>query len=378
VGRKGRVWFITMLVVVGGCTSGSRQAEERVPATPRLAPAMATLPPPVFGPTGAWFTDEAEGWAVGEGCPAGAACVLHTSDGGRHWATTAAPATGGKSLRQGADDYVSDVRFADSRNGWVFDRGLWSTHDGGATWKAAGIGSPVLSLETAGGMVFALVASCRLRWSECNGPARLFETPVGRDAWRSVLSIDVGSHPNGHLAVAGRSAYLIAIPSAAAPLPDKPAVLLARTARGRWVRRSVPALCTWSAALTASGPDDLSMPCQTEQGAGGSAPHEFYVSHDGGRTWDRIWKHWSSYFKYLVVTREGRFVADSTEWLRIDRADGTRDDLHFSASGDFSESIVGLSFVTARQGAVVTTSNDGRGWLYLTHDAGRTWEPVRF
>jgi hypothetical protein len=304
--------------------------------------------------------------------------VSHTRDGGRHWEATGAPATGGKSLREGEDDYVSDIRFADPNNGWAFDRGLWSTHDGGATWKAAGLGSPVLSLETAGGMVYALVASCRLRWSECQGPVRLYEANVGEDDWRSVLSIDAGSHPNGRLAVAGRSVYLIANPPAAAPESDKPAVLLARTPRGRWERRSVPAPCTSSVGLVATAPKDLSLPCQTGQGAGGSAPHEFYVSHDGGRTWTAIWKHRSSYFKHLVVTPEARFVADSTEWLRIERTDGTRENLTFSASGEFSESIVALSFVTPRQGAAVTTSNDRRGWLYLTRDAGRTWQPVRF
>jgi len=39
---------------------------------------------------------------------------------------------------------------------------------------------------------------------------------------------------------------------------------------------------------------------------------------------------------------------------------------------------MGLNFVTPRQGAVVTVSNDTRGWLYLTHDAGHSWEPARF
>ena len=325
-----------------------------------------------------WFINEAEGWVVGEGCAAGGACVSRTRDGGRHWEATGAPATGGWSLRETEDDYVSDIRFADPDNGWVFDRGLWSTHDGGATWQAAGLGSPVLSLETAGGMVYALVASCRLRRSECQGPARLYEATVGKDDWRSMLSIDVGSHPKGRLAVSGASVFLVADPAAGDPQPDKPPVLLARTPRGRWERRSLPAACAWSVGVPVGGPKGLSLPCQTAQGAGGSAPHEFYVSHDGARTWARVWKRRSSYFKYLVVTREGRFVADSTEWLRIERTDGTRDDLHFSASGEFSESILALRFVTPRQGAVVTTSNDRRGWLYLTHDAGRTWDPARF
>ena len=378
MGRKRWAWLLSVFVVTGGCTGGSRPAAKSVPATSPVTPVTATVAPPVFRPTGVWFINEAEGWVIGDGCPAGGVCVSRTRDGGRHWEAAGALATGGRTFRDTEDDYVSHVRFADPRNGWAFDRGLWSTHDGGATWHAAGLGSPVLSLETAGGMVYALVASCRLRWSECQGPARLYQAKVDTDNWRSVLSIDVGSNPSGHLTVSGASVFLVAVPAAGDPQPDKPPVLLARTPRGRWERRSLPAACAYSGGVPTAGPNGLSLSCQTGQGGLGHAPHEFYVSHDGGRRWVRIWKHESSYFKYLVVTREGRFVADSTEWLRIERTDGTRDDLHFSASGEFSESIMGLNFVTPRQGAVVTVSNDTRGWLYLTHDAGHTWEPVRF
>src|SRR5579884_3607822 len=377
MGRRRWVWLLSVFVATGGCT-GLRPEAKSVPASSMVTPVTALMAPPAFRPTGVWFIDEAEGWVVGDGCPAGGACVLHTRDGGRHWEATGAPPTGGQTFQDTEDDDVSDIRFADRKNGWAFDRGLWSTHDGGATWHAAGLGSPVLSLETAGGMVYALVVSCRLRRSDCEGPARLYEAKVGTDQWRPVLPIDVGSHPNGSLAVGGRSVYLIAVPSAGGQQPYKPPVLLARTPGGRWERRPVPAPCTWSVALAAGGPNDLSLACQTAQGAGGSAPHKFYVSHDGGKTWTRLWKHWSSYFGHLVVTPRGRFDADSTDWLRVERPDGSRDDHTFSASGDFSEFIVDLAFVTPRQGAAVTASNDRRGWLYLTHDAGHSWEPVRF
>jgi photosystem II stability/assembly factor-like uncharacterized protein len=326
-----------------------------------------------------WFINEARGWVIGDGCPAGGVCVFHTRDGGQRWEAAGALATGGRTFRDTEDDYVSDVRFDDSKNGWAFDRGLWSTHDGGATWHAAGLGTPVLSLETAGGMVYALVASCRLRRSECQGPARLYETKVGRDDWRPVLDIDTGSGVGryGRLVVSGRSVYALVDRSGTSWATARPAALFVRTPGGGWERRMVPPSC-FHGVLAPAGQRELFLSCQTGDGAGGSAPHEFYVSRDGGRRWVRLWKQRSSYFKHLVVTEKGRFVADSTEWLRIERTDGTRDDLHFSASGEFSESIMGLNFVTPRQGAVVTVSNDARGWLYLTHDAGRTWEPVRF
>src|SRR5438876_190429 len=82
---------------------------------------------------------------------------------------------------------------------------------GGATWTALHLGSPVLALETTGARAYSLVASCRNGRSDCSGPVRLYEAPVGSDDWQPVLDIDVGSPPapNGSLVVSGRSVYAV-------------------------------------------------------------------------------------------------------------------------------------------------------------------------
>src|SRR3989442_13257691 len=118
MGRKRWVWLLSALVATGGCT-GSRPAAKSMPATSRVTPVTAILAPPSFRPTGVWFIDEAEGWAIGDGCAAGGACVSHTRDGGRHWEATGTPGTGGQTFRDSEDDYVSDIRFADPKNGWA-------------------------------------------------------------------------------------------------------------------------------------------------------------------------------------------------------------------------------------------------------------------
>jgi photosystem II stability/assembly factor-like uncharacterized protein len=280
--------------------------------------------------------------------------------------------TGGRSRSWEPGDYVTDIRFADARNGWAFNRDLWATHDGGDTWTALHLGSPVLSLETTAGKTYALVASCRLKWSDCRGPVRLYEATVGSDDWRAVLDVDGGSPsaPNGSVVVSGRSVFAMVHPSGS-PHPGKTPSLHALTPAGRWVRRPVPSSCSWSASLIAASPRDLFLFCQTGDGAGGSAPHEFYVSRDGGVRWTRTFKDRSTYPGPIAITPEGRFLADSTESLHIERPDGSRETTHFDASGQYNESIIALQFVTPRHGVVLT----GKG-VYITDDAGRHWDPI--
>jgi hypothetical protein len=328
----------------------------------------------VFRPTGVSFIDESEGWVIGGGCGIDrCARFLHTRDGGRRWEPVGALAPEGTS--SGEADEVKDVRFADARNGWAFDRGLWSTHDGGATWTALHVGSPVLALETTGAKAYALVASCRNGRSDCSGPVRLYEATVGSDDWRPVFDVDVGSppSPNGNLVVSGRSVYAVVHPYDGSPQPGKPANLYARTPAGRWERRSIPRSCWLHPLLAAASPRDLYLWCRTGPGAGGSAPHEFHVSSDGGFRWKRIWAYRSTYPGPVAITPEGRFVADSTEELRINRPDGSHETIRFRYSPEYrcGERVHAIRFVTSRQGVVLTCYE-----LYITRDAGRHWDPV--
>lgn len=398
---RGDRWagLVSVVLVATACGHPSGGPQGDAPATSPIAevvdraastPARQTITPAAspyrpgraseFRPSGVSFIDESRGWVIGEGPCTGEGCsnVFQTRDGGRHWVPTSAPATGGHSRSHGGDPYVSDVRFADAQNGWAFDRDLWSTHDGGATWNPVPLDSPVLSLETTGGKVYALVASCHLRRSECRGPVRLHEAKVGGDDWRPVLTVDVGSaRPNGQVVVWGRSVYVIVHPHfGEAAFPGDPPVLYAITPTGDPQRRRVPSPCGVRAVLAAAGPRDLSLWCQTGDGAGGSAPHVFYVSRNAGKTWTHIWKRRSIYYGPIAITPKGTFLGASIAWLQIERPDGTREMIRFSASGLYNEQIHRISFVTARQGWVVTGPLEG--WLYNTRDAGHTWEPANF
>ena len=77
---------------------------------------------------------------------------------------------------------MSEVRFADPADGWVFGPDLWSSHNGGTSWTRVnlGAGAQVEALEAAGGTVDAVVA---IAWSANAGPcpASLETSPVGTD-----------------------------------------------------------------------------------------------------------------------------------------------------------------------------------------------------
>ena len=223
--------------------------------------------------------------------------------------------------------------------------------------------------------MYALVASCRLRRSDCQGPVRLYEASAGSDDWRPVLDIDVGSppSPNGTLVVSGRSVYALVHPYDGSPQPGKPADLYALTAAGRWERRPLPASCWLGATVAAPGPRDLFASCQTGDGAGGSAPHEFHMSHDRGVRWRRIREGRSVYFGPIGVTPAGRFLADSTEQLQIDRPDGSRQYRRFRYSPQHrcGTKIHAMQFITTQQGVVLTCFE-----LYITRDAGHRWDLV--
>jgi hypothetical protein len=82
---------------------------------------------------------------------------------------------------------VSEVRFADVRDGWIYGPSLLATHDGGATWQPVDLGGSVVDLETSGGFVDALVSPCGSE-ETCSGPIRLEQAPATGGSFTTVLT----------------------------------------------------------------------------------------------------------------------------------------------------------------------------------------------
>lgn len=100
--------------------------------------------------------------------------LVRTSDGGSQFTRISAPPTAA----------VSEVRFADSSNGYAFGRQLWSTHDGGRTWTRQHLGDSVSELSIADGYVYALTSS--------RGRSHLMRSAAGGDEWATLNNVGDG------------------------------------------------------------------------------------------------------------------------------------------------------------------------------------------
>jgi photosystem II stability/assembly factor-like uncharacterized protein len=365
-----RRWAVSLLLLVGlltGCHDGGKHPSAS-PTTGSGGPSSttaSTAPGPPSTLVDAWFTGDQDGWGLSsEACPrpgaesARCAVVSRTTDGGGSWtrlarldASTAVGVT---------TDSVSAVHFADSQHGWLFDRSLYATFNGGKRWQPVDLGTPVTAFGSAGNQAAALIGSCSGAGT-CAGPMRLFEGAIATGRWRFVaLGFDLPATDAGDV-VASRSGLYALVGASAAE-----AMLLGRTSNGRWERRAVP--CPRALLAAIEGEDGLVAACRPELAGG---PVELQTSSDGGRSWAVVWEHsFPSPVVSLAVTGDAAVVG-------LENGDVVRsgdNGLHFMPvlhTGANPE----LRFSDAQHG-VATAGPEGARRLFRTGDGGASWQPL--
>jgi photosystem II stability/assembly factor-like uncharacterized protein len=340
--------------------------------------------PSGFLPGSVTFVSTTTGFALGvdAACPTGTcASLVRTSDGGSTWVGLSAPPAA--YVARGAPSTsslpgVSEVRFADPLDGWAFGPALFATHDGARTWQQINLGGSVVSLETSGGYVDAVVSPCSGE-QECTGPLRVEQASASGGGFVTVLtgpsvlssgldSYDLSLHGLVGFAMLGSGASLYATanlgnPNGWNPFPDPctstglPLVsIVAPNAT------TLYSLCNGNGAAGSSG----KVVVVTQNGAStlaGSAPL-------GGAN------------PTLAATSSGTLViaAASGASFLYRSADGGHT---WSTVGNYADGGIGfndLGFTTSTQGVVVHgmpgTLSQETTQLLMTHDAGASWQVV--
>lgn len=380
---------LASLLLVAGCTGNVKGATSPTsPPSPSISPSPS-LPPtspspapslgypsPVAPPAGGSalsisFISLSDAWVLARagcvpatgGCP-GTTVVLHTTSRGQHWSQVGTvPAPPGNTG-------VSQIRFADPRNGWAFDPQLYATHDGGATWRPVPLPGGVNALETAGGIAWAVAQAPCGASPACTTPGSLYRVSAGSDTWEPVSGVSLPP-------VAGTTE--IALHGASVYVFSPPTLLYSPTSR---TFRALPDPCPSAferSGFAASSATNVAVLCVGDPGMG-SSTKQVFTSADSGQTYHRI----------ADAPRGGQptgMAAGSARTIAISAASGASEIYATSGAdstwstplqfGDGGQGWSDLGFTDATHGVVIHAPlPQSQGTVYLTDDGGVTWYPV--
>ena len=326
--------------------------------------------PPGFKPQSVTFVSTSSAWLLGSApclsprawsrCPA----VLRSQDGGRTWVGVPAP---------GDAAYLGDIRFADTRNGWIVVRGplvakdpggasgvLYATHDGGATWHTVSLPGKATRVEAAGGRVWVL--------ARADAPApSAYMAPIGGDTFTQVWS-----GPGSGIAVHGRNAFLYGVGRDANELGGDIFVVV-KDGTGSEQRGPCDYGHDKSVVLAAATDTMLVGVCGGAR-SGNTQPKQLAVSFDLGVSWAPIGTpDGVGIVRSVAATGPATFLAGAGMPIRVTRDAGRTWTVALAAPGPDGFGYVG--FTDDTHGVALPANGSA---LYLTTDAGRTWTAHQF
>jgi hypothetical protein len=360
----------------GGISIQAPRASGR--ALPGHGPALssaATGRPPAAGfrPGSVTFVGPHLGAVLGQAgsCGTGPCTVMAgTPNYGISWRQVGAPPAGPPAAASG----VSQVRFLDGSNGWVYGPALYATHDGGRNWRRFTVPGRVIDLSTVGSRAFAVVGTgCTGTGSDfatgCSGFV-MYSAAARSDQWHAVTGAGAAPAAPGGLQLTGNQGYLIAsgllytglvtrgawhrVPAAPASAPP---CLLLPSGGGPW--------------LLAPGASALYLVCNNWTPAA-RQKLALYISRDGGRTW-HVGGAAPAGATSLAVAPGGTLVLATTAGIYFSRDDRTWQLATLTGrapGGGFG--FVGMT--TSAKGVAVPVS-PAQHAIFITSDGGRTWWP---
>lgn len=318
---------------------------------------------------------------------------MRTSDGGASWVGLPAPKDVLATSEQPGAVGVTEVRFADPADGWVFGPDLWATHNGGATWNRLnlGAGSETVALAASDGFVYAIVTHpCSSSAGAC--PASLYSSAASSNSFAPVSAVSLPNGANGETALAlhGHTGYIVVPPG---PTGNIGGGSLWRTLDGvRWTLTTSPCGSKLSPDTISPLTDNLAILLCAGQGAAGSSQKAIYRSTDAGATWSAATAPKFSEGDGGDVSASSPSVLSVATFSAASEIYRSTDGgVSFTTSLQIADGGIGwgdFGFKTPTQGIAIhapaaRTQQGGYqspypATLFITRDSGATWKPTTF
>jgi hypothetical protein len=342
-----------------------------------------TAPPGHFRPTSVTFVGNGQGGVVGAvigqagppcANPGDCTSLAGTSNYGTSWYGVSAPVAPGPDQATG----VSQLRFANLRDGWAYGPALYETTGGGWPWSAVDTGGQrVTALEASGQAALAVFATCTASTAgyaaDCTS-FTLYSGSAGSTTWSPVI-VPAGYQ---HMSAGQPSAAALIISAGTGYLLTPSGTLLTGPVSGGAWTVAGPAPCKPGPAQPLSGtPQDAQLAAYQGQlllacaGQPGGAT-ALYTSA-GGSSWLLAGTvPGPGTATGLASAASGQVVLATTAGIAYSADAGTT--WHAAGiggpvpAGGFS--YVGMTNATM---GVAVPADPTAGAVYVTRDGGQTW-----
>jgi photosystem II stability/assembly factor-like uncharacterized protein len=341
------------------------------PATRVPSPSPTAVALSGFQPHAVTAVSDSTFWVLGTNGCAASGCVsevMHTVNGGKSFRRIPAPPTdflAGNTSSPGPP-LVSDIRFADLSNGWVFGNTLWATHTGGAAWHQITFGGSLSGVDQlepgANGYVYGVFDICTNPTAATGCVHRLMRSHATSDTW-SVMTPP--GNPVGwpRIGVHGDTIWAMYF------LRGTGLELISHDDGAVWVRGASACEPDLPGSLDPVTTSVIWAFCATGN-AGGPM-----VSSNGGLTWTSgggIGGLFSNGATVAALSTQHAFLADPGSGLSVTNNGGRTYQSIAELNG-----AVWVGFTDFEVGYVLTLNQTTQATaLWRTTDAGAHWSPV--